>query len=105
MAHSLWPKRKNKGLKIAPFGVIFSEACLRQLLNSMSIVMIVFALDVHIAACKGGSMTESLFNEYVDQVIRKRAGAIFNPPTLLLMDHATSHKVIKAKIDFCDVLL
>ena len=71
----------------------------------MSIVMIVFALDVHIAACKGGSMTESLFNEYVDQVIRKTAGAIFNPPTLLLMDHATSHKVIKAKIDFCNVLL
>lgn len=49
--------------------------------------------DVHIAACKGGSMTETLFDEYLDEVFKKRPGALFSPSTLLLMDHATSHKV------------
>lgn len=64
-----------------------------------------FALDIHVAACKGGSMTETLFGEYVNQVIRKKTGAIFNPPTLLLMDQATSHKVTVRTIAHCDVFL
>ena len=37
-------------------------------------------------------MTEDLFNEYLDAVIKKRPGAIFNPSSLLLMDKAASHK-------------
>lgn len=42
-------------------------------------------------------MTFPLFEEYVEEIIKKRTGAIFSPPALLLMDKAASHSVDTAK--------
>lgn len=42
-------------------------------------------------------MTEELFDEYLREVVQKRPGAIFTPPSLLLMDQARSHKTAAAE--------
>ena len=36
-------------------------------------------------------MTTDLFKDYMDEIIKKRPGALFSPPSLLVMDKAASH--------------
>lgn len=42
-------------------------------------------------------MTELLFMNYLEEIVKKRTGAIFYPQTLLLMDQAASHKIEDAE--------
>lgn len=40
---------------------------------------------------QGGTMTKELFSAYMETVVDRRPGAIFNPKSVLLLDHARSH--------------
>jgi hypothetical protein len=48
---------------------------------------------------KGGSMTVDLLQQYVDNIVAKRPGALFSAPGLLILDSATCHDTAKLKLD------
>lgn len=72
----------------------------------IKIVLLFVPIGVHITVAKGGSMTTELFITYLEKIIKKRSGAIFMPPTVVIMDRAASHRVNEVvKLHNSDALL
>ena len=46
-------------------------------------------------------MTTDLFKDYMDEIIKKRPGALFSPPSLLVMDKAASHSKEGSFVLYC----
>lgn len=61
--------------------------------------------DVYITVSKGGTMTESLLEEWTEAVYNKRPGGLFQQPNILVLDSATCHKkeAIEGKSRRCQV--